>query len=117
MAWIALAAMLLGAISSAHSGWRPQAGHDLPADICSASGVAFGSGQEGTSAPTTPDAQHDDHCWFCSKTGAATVLLDREPAAYLHAAASEPPPLYAPVVTAGFPPLLTPPPRAPPRLG
>jgi hypothetical protein len=113
-AWMALAAMLLGVVSSTHSGWQTQPRHGLLADICSASGAAPVSGQDGPAAPT--DARHDDHCWFCSKTGAATVLLEGGPGVHFHVPASEPPLLRAPVVAAGFPPLLTPPQRAPPRL-
>lgn len=115
-AWIALAAMLLGVVSSTHAGWRVHPRDGLPVDLCSTSGVAPGSDQDGSGAPPPRQAAHDDHCWFCTKPGAATVLLDRRPAPAFGIAASAPPPLYTPVLSAGFPPHHTPPTRAPPRL-
>jgi hypothetical protein len=114
-AWVALAALLLGVATTSHSGWRVQPHDGLPVDLCSASGVAPGPGQGGSGAPAPPESPHDDHCWFCGKTGMATALLERRPAAVFDVTASAPP-LHAPIVSAGLPPHLLPPSHAPPRL-
>jgi hypothetical protein len=110
---IALAAMLLGALPSAHSGWGMHAPDDPFADLCTAAG-SENAGRDGSGAPA--GAQHGDHCCCCAKTGAGTALLDRGPAPVLVAAVAGPRLLHEPVVAPGIPPLLTPPPRAPPRL-
>ena len=109
-AWIALAAMLFAAISSSHARWGAHPGADLAAEVCSASGSAYGTG--------APPLSHSpqDHCWLCSAPAKTAAAVQRGPVLGIHSPAAAPPLPGAPALAASPTPLLTPPPRAPPRL-
>jgi Protein of unknown function (DUF2946) len=110
-AWIAVAAILLGAISPAHARWQAHPDGSLAAEICSAAGIANGDG--GSPAPA---AQRHDHCSFCSTPGKTAAVVERSAALRMEAFAADPPRRDKFVPPASALSLLTPPPRAPPRL-
>lgn len=115
IAWITLAAVLLGVASLAHPGLKRKALPDLLADICSTSAVFPTAAGGAPGAPAPDGGSHHDHCWFCGKADAAPALLDTRPGFAVVTHAAEPPPLLAPQIAAPSPALLSPPSRAPPR--
>jgi hypothetical protein len=119
IAWITLAAVLLGLASLGHPGLGRKALPRLLADICITSGSASGAfAAAAGAAPGTPapdGGSHHDHCWSCGKVDANPALLEARAVLVLPSPAAEPPPLHAPVVAAPAPALLSPPSRAPPR--
>jgi hypothetical protein len=114
-AWIALAAVLFAAVSPSHARWAAHPAADLAAEVCSASGNAYPASPDGAGAPPVSHSQQD-HCWFCSTPAKSAAAVNRGPAFGVHAPGAEPPLPDAPALVAGPAPLLTPPPRAPPRL-
>jgi Protein of unknown function (DUF2946) len=116
IAWITLAAVLLGVASLAHPGLKRKALPDLLVDVCSTSGVFSTAAGGAPGAPAPDGGSHHDHCWFCGKVDTGPALHDARTVAALSVRTAEPPPLHPPQVAAPSPALLSPPSRAPPRL-